>query len=117
MQGPLAILSVGHNPTLLTHRHALLTRAGHSVISATQPIKAMKLMNSRDFDLIIVGLQGRAERRCIERLQNGKHVPIIFLCCDEFDAAVGMCTCKDASFSGEALLREISAAINSDQEN
>lgn len=117
MQGPHTILSVGHNPTLLMHRHALLTRAGYSVISATQPAKAMKMMNTRNFDLIIVGLQGNSERRCIERVQRDMHVPVIFLCCDEFDAAADAGTCKDAALSGEALLRKISAAINSDQEN
>lgn len=115
MHGPLSILSVGHNPRLLTHRHVLLKNAGYAVTSAAHPVKAMSLLSTRTFDLILVGVSAHAERVIIERANEGNRVPVIFLCCEKFDPATGTCTCEDAHLSGEELLRKIAEAISSDQ--
>jgi len=111
MCGPREILSLGHNPRLLTHRHMLLKKAGYSVVSAAHPVKAMKLLATRSFDLILVGLSAHAERILIERLNEQLKVPLLFLSCDEFDPTPGMCTCEDARLSSEELLQQIAVAL------
>jgi CheY-like chemotaxis protein len=108
---PREILSVGHDPRLLTHRHILLKNAGYSVISAAHPVKAMNMLSTRNFDLVLVGLSGHAERVAIERLQTEIHVPVIFLCCDQFDPTSGICTCQYARLSPEELLQRIAAVL------
>lgn len=113
MSDPHTILSLGHNPTLLTHRHALLTRAGYAVTSAAHPVKAMHLLERRNFDVVVVGLHRHSERLTIEQIQKDKHVPVIFLCCDQFDPVSGTCKCSDAHLSCEELLGQIAGAISS----
>lgn len=111
MHGPHSILSVGHNPRLLTHRHVLLKNAGYAVTSAAHPVKAMSLLSTRSFDLILVGVSAHAERIVIERVNENIHVPVIFLCCDRFNPTTGFCTCQDVHLSGEELLQRIAAAL------
>lgn len=112
MHGPREILSVGHDPRLLTYRHILLKQAGYSVTSAAHPVQAMNLLSRRSFDLIVVGLQAHAERVAIERLNKNNHVPVIFLCCDKFDPTTGTCTCQHAQLSPEELLQSIASALS-----
>jgi CheY-like chemotaxis protein len=112
MHWPREILSVGHNPTLLTHRHLLLKNAGYAVTSAALPLKAMDLLSTHNFDLIVVGLAAHAERLAFERLNKDNHVPVIFLCCDQFDPTSGACTCQQAGLTPEELLRKIAAALS-----
>lgn len=115
MHGPLSILSVGHNPKLLTHRHVLLKNAGYAVTSATLPLKALNLLSTKSFDLILVGVSAHAERILIERSQEGVRVPVIFLCCEKFDPTTGVCTCQDAQLRTEELLQRIAEALSGDQ--
>lgn len=112
MHGPHSILSVGHNPRLLTHRHVLLKNAGYDVTSAAQPLKALNLLSTRSFDLILVGVSAHAERIVIERANQGLQVPVIFLCCEQFDPINGVCTCENRHLSTEELLQKIGAAIS-----
>lgn len=80
MQGPHTILSVGQDPTVLTHRHAILTRAGYTVTSAAQPLKALHhLLAKHAFDLVLVGTHGQREHVWIERIQKDKNVRVVFL--------------------------------------
>lgn len=113
MHGPHSILSIGHNPRLLTHRHVMLKNAGYSVTSAAHPIKAMSLLSTRSFDLILVGVSAHAERIIIERANESVHVPVIFLCCEKFDPSTGTCTCQDAHLNADELLKKIAAALSS----
>lgn len=113
--GPQSILSIGHNPRLLTHRHVLLKNAGYDVTSATLPVKAMNLVFTRSFDLILVGVAAHGERILIERAQEDVHVPVIFLCCDKFDPSLGICTCVDAALSSEELLQRIAMVLSGDK--
>jgi CheY-like chemotaxis protein len=112
MHGPPEILSVGHNPTLLAFRHLLLKKAGYAVTSAALPVKAMDLLSTHSFDLILVGLAAHAERIAIERLNKDNQVPVIFLCCDQFDPTTGACMCQQARLSPEELLRKIADALS-----
>jgi len=115
MHGPRSILSLGHNPRLLTNRHVLLTKAGYSVTSAAQPVKAINLLSTRSFDLLLVGVSAHAERILIERARADIHVPVIFICCDKFDPSTGICTCDDAQITSEALLQKIAAVLSGSQ--
>jgi glutaredoxin len=114
MHGP-QILSVGHNTKLLTHRHVLLTNAGYEVTSAALPVKAMNLLSTRSFDLILVGVSAHAERILVERAQEGIQVPVIFLCCENFDPSLGVCTCQNAELGSEELLQKIAEVLSGSQ--
>lgn len=107
-----SILSIGHNPTLLTYRHVLLRNAGYRVVSAADPPKAMELVSTRNFDLIIVGLFAHSERLLIERFNEQRNIPVIFLCCDKFNPAVGVCRCHDARLSSREFLRKVAEALS-----
>lgn len=112
-----SILSLGHNPTLLTYRHVLLRKAGYDVTSASHTIKALDLLSRRSFDLIVVGISAHSERVLIERLHHECGVPVIFLCCDRFDPTPGACKCHDIRLSPQEFLKKVAAALHNDVVN
>jgi DNA-binding response OmpR family regulator len=107
MHGPHTILSVGRDASLLIHRHALLTRAGYAVTSAAQPVKAMHLLDSHAFDLIVVGGHGHTEHVWISSIEKDKNVRVVFLTCEHLRPDDEKCICAD-----DETLRQVADALS-----
>jgi CheY-like chemotaxis protein len=87
------ILVVDDDPEILTLIQRILVKDGHQVFTATNGTAAISLGQQQTFDLILLdimmpGVDGFEVCRSIQRDQQGKRTPVVFVTAREDSAAM-----------------------------
>lgn len=78
----IVILSVSHDPTLLSTRHMLLQSAGYIVESASSVERAIRSLRNGDFDLVVLchSLPEEERARLMRGIRaRGSSTPVVFV--------------------------------------
>jgi DNA-binding response OmpR family regulator len=73
MTPPKRILVVSHETMLRSTRVAILERAGYSVMSVATDDEAMKLLETEQFDLVLVGRKCESHRQALDQRLREKY--------------------------------------------
>jgi DNA-binding NtrC family response regulator len=70
---PKRILVVSHDTLLRSTRVAILERAGYSVMSVATDDDAMKLLETEQFDLVLIGRKSESARLALDQRLREKY--------------------------------------------
>ena len=85
---PKRILVVAHDPGLRNTRVSLLENANYAVTTAISDDDALKLLNRRNFDLVLIGRSASLPVRPLDQRINEKYPILPLLKIDTLDAEI-----------------------------
>jgi DNA-binding NtrC family response regulator len=102
------LLSVGSNHSLLGMRNMVLARAGYDVIPARSGATALKAINSRTLDAVVVGHSvSQALKEKIVSAAKLKSLPVVVLHANAYEASVNQADANLCGIDGASRIVEI----------
>jgi DNA-binding response OmpR family regulator len=100
--------SIGTNHTLLGIRNAVFTRRGYAVISAKSAASAIRAIESRRIDAVIVGHSlSRSLQEKITATAKNKRLPVIVLHAEPNSNPIPLADANLCGIDGAALITEL----------